>query len=118
MAKMAQPPGPAPKPAPTPAPAPPKLSPAEVEAALKSLPEWSEVSGVIQRTFSFRDFVASMKFVNAVAEAAEAAQHHPDILIRWNKVTLSLSTHDAGGITQKDFDLARQCDGLAVVKRP
>ena len=54
-----------------------------------------------------------MKFVNAVAAAAESAQHHPDIDIRWNKVTLALSTHDAGGLTEKDFALARHCDTLA-----
>lgn len=52
----------------------------------------------IQRTYAFKDFVASIKFVNSVAEAAEAAQHHPDILIRWNKVTLTLTTHDAGDL--------------------
>jgi 4a-hydroxytetrahydrobiopterin dehydratase len=54
-----------------------------------------------------------MKFVNAVATLAEEAQHHPDIDVRWNRVTLALSTHDAGGLTEKDFTLARQCDALA-----
>ncbi len=55
----------------------------------------------------------SIRFVSEVAEAAEAAQHHPDILIRYNKVTLTLSTHDAGGITKKDFDLARKANAFA-----
>jgi 4a-hydroxytetrahydrobiopterin dehydratase len=55
-----------------------------------------------------------MKFVDAVAVAAEQAWHHPDIDIRWNKVTLALTTHDAGGLTQKDFDLARQFDQLSL----
>ena len=96
----------------TPPPPPEKLSEGQIEDALKTLPDWSEVGGVIQRTYAFKNFIASMDFVNAVARAAESAQHHPDILIRWNKVTLSLSTHDANGITKKDFDLARQCDGL------
>lgn len=96
------------------APAPPlaKLTEAEVEDRLKGLPEWSETGGVIQRTYQFKDFAAAMKFVNAVAALAEKRQHHPDVLIRWNKVTLSLSTHDAGGITEKDFALAKECDGI------
>jgi len=89
-----------------------RLSEAEVESSLSEFPEWSEVGGGLQRTFEFEDFRASMRFVNAVAEEAEKAQHHPDIMIRYNKVTLTLSTHDAGGITQKDFDLAKVTDGL------
>ena len=89
-----------------------KMTEAEIAAALKQVPEWSELNGAIQRTYQFKDFVEAMKFVNHVADAAEKAQHHPDILVRWNKVTLTLSTHDAGGITQKDFDLARKTDGM------
>lgn len=100
----------------SPPPAPERLSPEQIEESLKAVPEWSELGGVIQRTYAFNDFAASMRFVNEVAAAAEAAQHHPDILIRWNKVTLSLSTHDANGITRKDFDLARRCDGLATAQ--
>lgn len=115
MAKMAQTNSGAgagtPTPAPTPA-APARLTAGQIEEALKGVPEWSEVGGVLQRTFGFKDFISSMKFVNTIAEAAEAAQHHPDILIRWNKVTLSLSTHDASGITKKDFDFARKADAL------
>lgn len=96
-----------------PPPAPPaKLTEAEVQGALPRVPEWSEVSGTIQRTYSFPDFVAAMRFVSKVAEAAEKRQHHPDILIRYNKVTLTLSTHDAGGITGKDFELAGVVDRL------
>lgn len=92
----------------------PKLSETQIEMKLRDLPEWSESGGVIQRTYQFRDFIHSMRFVNAVADLAEKRQHHPDILIRWNKVTLSLSTHDSGGITQKDFDLATECDAIHV----
>ena len=55
-----------------------------------------------------------MKFVNAVAALAEQAQHHPEVDIRWNRVTLALTTHDVGGLTAKDFALARQCDAVAV----
>jgi 4a-hydroxytetrahydrobiopterin dehydratase len=90
-----------------------KLSEAEITDKLEGLANWSELNGAIQRTFQFKDFVEAMKFVNAAADHAEAVQHHPDILIRWNKVTLTLSTHDAGGITQKDFDFASHADGLA-----
>lgn len=92
--------------------APAKLTAEDVAARLAALPQWAEAAGAIQRTYQFKDFVEAMKFVNRAAELAEKAQHHPDILIRWNKVTMSLSTHDAGGITQKDFDLASQMDRL------
>jgi 4a-hydroxytetrahydrobiopterin dehydratase len=91
---------------------PAKMSEDEIKSALKDVPEWSELNGEIQRTFQFDDFVGSMAFVQKIADAAEAAQHHPDILIRYNKVTLTVSTHDAGGITQSDFDLAKQADGF------
>jgi 4a-hydroxytetrahydrobiopterin dehydratase len=95
-----------------------KMTDAQVEAALKMFPEWSETGGAIQRTYIFKDFIEAMAFVNRVAAAAEESQHHPDILVRWNKVTLSLSTHDAGGITQKDFDLASRCDSFVPVAPP
>ncbi|MFN5496903.1 MAG: 4a-hydroxytetrahydrobiopterin dehydratase [bacterium] len=90
-----------------------KLSDAEIAARLEELPEWSQPGEEIQRTYRFKDFVEAMAFVQAVAAHAEAVQHHPDILIRYSRVTLSLSTHDAGGITDKDFDFARTADGLA-----
>ena len=90
-----------------------KMSDAQVQSALEDLPEWSEVSEAIQRTYQFASFIESMAFVNKVAEAAEADQHHPDILIRYNKVTLTLSTHDAGGISKKDFALAKKIDAMA-----
>jgi 4a-hydroxytetrahydrobiopterin dehydratase len=83
-----------------------------VLAALKGVPEWTETGGQIHRTYQFKDFVESMKFVNSAATLAEAVQHHPDILIRWNKVTLTLSTHDAGGITEKDFTFAAKADEM------
>ena len=89
-----------------------KMSEAEIAAALPQVPEWSELNGAIQRTFQFKDFVESMKFVNDVAAQAEHDQHHPDILIRWNKVTLTLSTHDSSGITLKDFELAKRIDAM------
>jgi 4a-hydroxytetrahydrobiopterin dehydratase len=90
-----------------------KLTPAEIKAACAGLPQWRRKGTAITRVLEFADFVAAMKFVNAVARAAEKACHHPDIDIRWNKVTLTLSTHDAGGLTAKDFALAAKCDELA-----
>lgn len=90
-----------------------KMNEEQVADALEKHPEWSEVSGQIQRTFKFPGFIASVGFVQKLADYAERVQHHPDILIRYDKVTLSVSTHDAGGITQKDFDLAEEADRLA-----
>ena len=90
----------------------PKLTPAQIKTALPSVPEWKKQGANIVRTFQFKDFVVAMKFVNAVAKLAEKADHHPDIDIRWNKVTLALSTHSEGGLTEKDFALAKQFDGL------
>jgi 4a-hydroxytetrahydrobiopterin dehydratase len=90
-----------------------KLSDDQIAGGLEKRPQWSEIGGQIQRTYQFEDFLASMEFVRKVAEYAERVQHHPDILIRYNKVTLTVSTHDAGGITAKDFDLAEEADRLA-----
>jgi 4a-hydroxytetrahydrobiopterin dehydratase len=89
-----------------------KLDEAKIFTALVSVPAWQRNGDVISRTFQFRDFPAAMKFTAVVAELAEEAWHHPDIDIRWNKVTLTLTTHDAGGLTEKDFVLARQFDKL------
>jgi 4a-hydroxytetrahydrobiopterin dehydratase len=87
-----------------------KLDEAKIEAAVVALPNWTREGEVITRTYEFKDFPGAMKFVNAVAALAEQAQHHPDIDVRWNKVTLAFTTHDAGGLTEKDFALARACD--------
>lgn len=89
-----------------------KLGLKEIRTALAGIPAWRKSGSAITRTFEFADFVAAMKFVNAVARAAEKAGHHPDIDIRWNKVKLTLTTHDAGCLTQKDFALAARCDAL------
>lgn len=90
-----------------------KLTEAAVTERLSAVPQWSELNGAIQRTYLFNDFVASMSYVNQIAKHAEEVQHHPDILVRWNKVTLTLSTHDAGGITDKDFEFAKFADRAA-----
>jgi 4a-hydroxytetrahydrobiopterin dehydratase len=87
-----------------------KLSPALVKKALGGVSKWSKKGSAIRRTYEFKDFPPAIKFVNAVAKLAEKAGHHPDIDIRWNKVTLALTTHDEGGLTQKDFDLAAKLD--------
>jgi 4a-hydroxytetrahydrobiopterin dehydratase len=91
-----------------------KLSDQEIATRLDALLEWSQPGEEIQRTFRFKDFVAAMHFVEQVADRAERVQHHPDILIRYSRVTLSLSTHDAGGITDKDFDFAQAAERLAL----
>lgn len=89
-----------------------KLKSAQIKAGLKSVPDWKKRGTTITRTFQFKDFPPAIKFVNAVAKLAEKAWHHPDIDIRWNKVTLTLTTHSEGGLTSKDFKLARQFDRL------
>lgn len=88
------------------------LNATRIKAALKTVPDWKKTGAAISRTFQFQNFVAAMKFVNAVAKLAEKAWHHPDIDIRWNKVTLTLTTHSEGGLTGKDFQLAKQFDRL------
>jgi 4a-hydroxytetrahydrobiopterin dehydratase len=82
------------------------LSDAEITSRLQSLAAWRIDGGELVRTFSFADFRAALAFVNQVGELAEAAGHHPDIDIRYNRVRLALVTHDSGGLTAKDFDLA------------
>jgi len=89
-----------------------KLTAAQIKSVLATVPEWKKKGVTISRTFQFKDFPAAIKFVNAVAKLAEQAWHHPDIDIRWNKVTLTLTTHDAGGLTDKDFTLAKKFDRL------
>jgi 4a-hydroxytetrahydrobiopterin dehydratase len=84
------------------------LSDDEIKTRLSRLQGWARQESSIQRTFSFDDFKGAMAFVNRVADLAEAADHHPDIDIRYSKVTLTLSTHDAGGLTERDFSLAEK----------
>ena len=88
------------------------LTSKQIHAALAAVPEWKKRGTTITRTYQFKDFPAAIQFVNALAKLAEKAWHHPDIAIRWNKVTLTLTTHDQGGLTEKDFDLAKKFDGL------
>lgn len=90
----------------------PLVSDREIEAFVEAHPGWSREGDEIRRTFEFSGFGESMGFVTRVALAAEKADHHPDIDVRWNKVTLTLSTHSAGGLTTKDLDLADVADSL------
>lgn len=87
-----------------------KLTQSQIDTALATLPDWKLAGPTIRRTYTFEDFKGALKFVNAVGKLAEKAGHHPDIDIRWNKVTLSLTTHSEGGLTAKDPALAAECD--------
>lgn len=90
------------------------LSETEVRNRLRQLPGWELTSAGIRKTFARRDFAEAMRLVNAVAEAAEQANHHPDILIfGWNKVTFTLMTHSEKGVTEKDFALAARIERAA-----
>jgi 4a-hydroxytetrahydrobiopterin dehydratase len=82
------------------------LTETEIRERLERLPGWERRGDEIRRTWSFADFRGAMAFVDRVADLAEAANHHPDIDIRYSKVTLALTTHDAGGLTARDFALA------------
>ncbi len=86
----------------------PLLSEDEIRARLVGLPDWERRGGEIRRSYSFPDFRAALAFVNRVGQLAEAMNHHPDIDIRYSRVTLALTSHDAGGLTARDFELARQ----------
>ena len=89
------------------------LNEEEITVGLSSLPAWTRDGGSIRRTVTLADFRAAMLFTGAVAFMAEEANHHPDILIQWNRVSLTLSTHSAGGLTAADITLAGQLDELA-----
>lgn len=89
------------------------LTDSEIAAFLGSHPHWEKKGKEITRTFEFKDFNESLGFVTRVGLEAERMFHHPDIDIRWSKVTLTLSTHSEGGLTGQDTDLAAFCDGIA-----
>jgi 4a-hydroxytetrahydrobiopterin dehydratase len=82
------------------------MTASEIDHALQTLPGWARSGDAIERVFQFDDFVQAMKFVGKIADAAQAANHHPDILINYNKVTLTLVSHDSGGVTQRDVRMA------------
>jgi 4a-hydroxytetrahydrobiopterin dehydratase len=88
----------------------PALNTTQINLHLKAVPDWSQHAQTICRTFKFEGFMTSIDFVRRIAKQALKINHHPDIDIRFDKVTLTLTTHDEGGITQKDFSLAQKCD--------
>jgi len=87
-----------------------KLPTQAVQDELKKLQGWNLDDGAIRKEYTWTSFPDAMEFVNKVAELAERADHHPDILINYRRVTLTLSTHSEGGLTRKDFDLAEKID--------
>ena len=93
--------------------APSKLSDLEIQRALGTLPGWARRGEVLVKTFARPTFADGIAFVGRIAESADAMDHHPDIDIRYTKITCSLSSHDAGGITQRDLDLAARIEAVA-----
>ena len=94
------------------------LSDIEIQRMLGKIPGWSRKGDSITKTFQFKDFLSAIDFVGGVAGVAEKANHHPDIDIRYNKVTFTLSTHSESGITQKDLDMAAQIDHVLETQPP
>jgi 4a-hydroxytetrahydrobiopterin dehydratase len=88
------------------------LSDSEIEARLSEHPGWRREGEAIVKTFERGDFVGSVRFVERIVEPAEAMNHHPDLEISWDKVTVKLSTHSEGGVTASDFELAAKVDAL------
>ena len=88
------------------------MSKEDIRKALNSMPEWSLIDSAIYKKFTFKSFLPAITFVNKIAEAAEQANHHPDITINYNQVGISLSTHSESGVTQKDFQLAEAIDKI------
>jgi 4a-hydroxytetrahydrobiopterin dehydratase len=94
------------------------LSAAEIEELAASLPTWTLVAGKLQRQFVFADFSEAFGFMARVALLAETLGHHPDWSNIWNRVSIALTTHDTGGLTNLDVELARQIDGLVGQQKP
>jgi 4a-hydroxytetrahydrobiopterin dehydratase len=88
------------------------LTPDQVEVELAATPGWGLADGQIVKTVTLKDFGDALRYVNAVGYLAEKANHHPDIAMSWNKVTLTLVSHSAGGLTDRDFALARSVNAL------
>ena len=90
----------------------PALHNQQIKLNLQAVPDWSKRAQTILRTFKFEGFLKGIDFVNQIARKAQKMNHHPDIDVRFDEVTLTLTTHDEGGITEKDFTLAKQCDAV------
>ena len=91
----------------------PKLTGSEIDERMKSVSGWTREGEAIRKQFTFADFLQAIAFVNRLAPEAETADHHPDILINYKRVTLTYSTHSEGGLTEKDFAGAATADRLA-----
>ena len=91
----------------------PKLGPGQVRELLGQLSGWEAQGDKLRKTFTFKDFVTAMEFLNRVAEIAESEQHHPDFTVHYNKVEFTIWTHDVGGLSENDFILAAKIDQLA-----
>ncbi len=89
------------------------LSDTEIESRLAALEGWRREGDAIVKTFDLADFVDSVRFVDRLVEPAEDLGHHPDLSISWNKVSVSITTHAAGGLTENDFELAARIDAIA-----
>lgn len=92
---------------------PPRLDDGEIARRLRDLPDWTVQAGKLHRDLTFRDFVEAFSFMTAAALTAEARAHHPEWSNVWNRVTIDLTTHDAGGLTALDFELAAAMERLA-----
>lgn len=90
-----------------------KLNSAQVSQQRKAIPDWTLEDQSIQRTFTFKNFIEAVAFVNRLVEPAEKLGHHPDLIVTYGKVVVTLTSHDAGGLTLDDFALAQQIDRLA-----
>jgi len=90
-----------------------RLSDEEIDQALTELTGWERAGDAIQRAFKLDDFKGSVDFVNRLTPEAEDMNHHPDLAISWNEVTVTLTSHSAGGLTADDFELARRIDAIA-----
>lgn len=87
-----------------------KLEQAEIERRMSALPGWEFKDNALRKLYRFKEFMDGIRFLNRVAEMAEAADHHPDVQINYTRVTFTCSTHDQGGVTDKDFKLAAQIE--------
>lgn len=88
------------------------LTPAQIQSNLAALPDWTLEGTSIQLVLTFKNFIEAIEYINKLVEPTETAGHHPDLSISYNRVTISLTTHDAGGLTQQDFAMAKKLSAL------
>ncbi len=88
------------------------LTPEQISDQLRTMSGWQQQGKELVKTYRFKDFVEAVDFVNAITREAEAAGHHPDLLVRWGEVTVHLTTHSAGGVSENDIELAKKIDQI------